>query len=165
MHCNKSAGRHSPGAGLVGFTLVELMVTLVIVAILAAVAYPSYVAQVRRGSRAEVKGALLEDAQFLERNYTVNNCYHRTDANCTTACTPPGSGCVSLPREQSPERGAAKYTITVAYSDEAPCTLGHCFTLSAVPTGTMTGDACGTLTLDQAGIQGASGDVATCWQR
>ena len=56
------------------------MITVAIVAILAAVAYPSYLDQVRRGNRAEAKAALMENAQFLERNYTVNSCYHRTDA-------------------------------------------------------------------------------------
>ncbi|WP_295580497.1 type IV pilin protein [uncultured Lamprocystis sp.] len=156
--------------GRAGFTLIELMVTVAIVAILAAVAIPSYVEQVRRGNRAEAKGALMEDAQFLERNYTVNNCYHRTDARfCTTTAAD-----VTLARAQSPATGTAKYTLSAAYS--TPCTLvGQCFTLSAAPTGSMTGDPCGTLTLNQTGVQGAgdydkdgdtdADDVAACWQR
>jgi type IV pilus assembly protein PilE len=141
-----------------GFFLVELMVTVAIVVIVAAVAYPSYREQVRRGSRAEIKGALLEDAQFLERNYTVSNCYHLT--NCADA-----TKAVTLPRLQSPAPpGAAKYNITVVYSADANGNLGQGFTLSAAPTGTMTGDACGTFTLNQAGVQEAN-DVVACWQR
>ncbi|WP_295444239.1 type IV pilin protein [uncultured Thiodictyon sp.] len=141
-----------------GFTLIELMVAVVIIAILAAAAYPSYREQVRRGHRAAVKGALLEDAQFLERNYTLNNCYHRTDGVCTSA-----TANLILPVARLPATGTANYTIAVMYSAIAPCTLGQCFTLSAVPTGSMGGDSCGTLTLDQAGVQGAN-DVV-CWQR
>ena len=175
MHCKKSGGRRALRPGWVGFTLIELMVAVAIVGILAAIAYPSYLDQVRRGNRAEVKGALLEDAQFLERNYTLNNCYHRTDADCATAACTAGAGCVILPRQQSPATGTAKYTITVAYSNVSPCTLGQCFTLSAAPTGTMAGDPCGTLTLNQAGGRGAGDynkngsadddDIASCWQR
>jgi len=140
------------------------MITVAIVAILAAVAYPSYVDQVRRANRAEAKGVLLENAQFLERNYTVNSCYHRTDAACASAANA-SPGNVTLPHTQAPTTGTAKYDITVAYSADAPCTLGQCFTLSAAPTGSMTGDACGTLTLTQAGVRGSGGDFATCWQR
>lgn len=146
-----------------GFTLVQLMIAVAIVAILTAMAYPTYLDQLRRGNRAEVKGALMEDAQFLERNYTVNNCYHRIDAACTTT-----AGNVDLPRTQSPPQpGTAKYTITVAYSTTSPCTLGQCFTLSATPTGTMAGDSCGTFTLTQAGAQGATGatGATACWQK
>ena len=174
MQRNRSGGRRSPCAGFTGFTLIEVMVTVTIVAILAAVAYPSYLGQVRRGNRAEVKRALMEDAQFLERNYTVNNCYHRNDAACTTAAA--NVTINNLPSSaQSPASGTARYTISVAYSAVSPCTAGQCFTLSAAPTGTMTGDPCGTLTLDQAGVQGAgdyngngsadADDVASCWQR
>ena len=144
-----------------GFTLIEVMITVAIIAILAAVAYPSYIDQVRRGNRAEAKGVLLENAQFLERNYTVNSCYHRTDAACATT-----TANVTLPLTQAPATGTAKYTIAVDYDlDVAACARGDCFTLSAAPTGSMTGDPCGTLTLTHTGVRGAGGDLATCWQR
>lgn len=153
-----------------GMTLVELLITVVIVGILAAAAYPSYRNYVAQSNRAEVKGILLENAQFLERNYTGNNCYHRTDASCTTT-----TANVTLPFTQSPKTGTAKYNITVVYNADsggAACTnatstpaFGQCFILSAAPTGNMTGDQCGTYTLDQAGRQGSGGTVASCWQR
>ncbi|WP_295386651.1 type IV pilin protein [uncultured Thiodictyon sp.] len=126
----------------------------------AALAYPSYLDQVRRGQLASGKAALLENAQFLERNYTVNNCYHRTDANCLTEDPQ-----LVLPVVQSPPTGVATYTITVAYSAISPCTMGQCFIVSAEPIAPwyVAGDPCGTLTINQAGIRGANDP--TCWRR
>ncbi len=158
-----------------GMTLIELLIAVAIVGILGAVAYPSYRTYVAQANRSEIKGILLENAQFLERNYTTNNCYHRTDAACATA-----TAAITLPFAQSPKTGTAKYSITAAYNADlaAACaTFGQCFTLSAAPTGSMTGDQCGTFTLDHVGRQGAANidgdstsvndpeDNAICWQR
>lgn len=142
-----------------GVTLIELMITVAILGILAAIAYPSYQEHIARANRAEAKGILLETAQFMERNYTTNNCYHRTDNSCASAAN------VALPFGQAPKTGDANYNITITYPAVAPCTLGQCYTLTATPTGSMTGDACGTLTLTHTGIQGSGGAVVDCWQR
>ncbi|MBU4500895.1 MAG: prepilin-type N-terminal cleavage/methylation domain-containing protein, partial [Gammaproteobacteria bacterium] len=63
-----------------GFTLIELMITVAIIGILAAIAYPSYTQYVQRANRAEARGLMLENAQFLERNFTMANRYHQTSA-------------------------------------------------------------------------------------
>jgi type IV pilus assembly protein PilE len=74
-----------------GFTLVELLVSVAIVAILAAVAYPTYTNQVAKARRAEIQAELLSLAQFMERIYTETGCYNPgTDMDCSsgTAAAP-----------------------------------------------------------------------------
>ncbi len=76
-----------------GFTLIELMITVAVVAILAAIALPSYQAYVRKANRAQAKADLVELAQMLERRHTVENTY---------------AG-MTLPFSQSPRDGTARY--------------------------------------------------------
>jgi type IV pilus assembly protein PilE len=59
-----------------GFTLIELMIVVAIVAILGAVAYPAYLDSVRKGKRAEGRAALMEMLQQQERYMTQNNTYY-----------------------------------------------------------------------------------------
>lgn len=58
-----------------GFTLIELMITVAIVAVLAGIAYPLYTDQVRKGRRAEARAALMNLLQQQERYHTQNNSY------------------------------------------------------------------------------------------
>ena len=53
-----------------GFTLLELMVVVTVVAILAAVAYPSYTESVRKGKRASAKAKMTEVAGRLQQFYS-----------------------------------------------------------------------------------------------
>lgn len=134
-----------------GFTLIELMIVVVIIAILASIAYPSYTQFVSRSARADAKTALLENAQFMERNFTASNRYNQ-DSNSNAIST------ASLPVSQTPRDGTAKYTITLDSVTDST------FTLKATPTGAMAGDSCGELTVDNTGTKG-SVDNATCWNR
>lgn len=141
-----------------GVTLIELMIVVVIIGILAAIAYPSYTQYVQRGNRAEARSILLENAQILERNYTTANRYETVN--------PDGSGGAPVIIATSPKTGTKKYDITVAYG-AAPA---QTFTLSATPTGSMSGDACGIITLTNTGVQGAAGVttpaiVDQCWAK
>ena len=127
-----------------GITLIELMIAVGIVAILAAVGYPSYMEHVKSTRRGEAKATLLEVAQFMERKFTSDGCYR---------C---GSETVTLPISQVPrDGGSAYYTITLTSS------AGTSYQLQASPTGVMSGDSCGTYSLDQTGTHTPAG--SPCW--
>jgi len=63
-----------------GFTLLELLIAVAIIAILAAIALPSYQRYIAEGQRSDGKAALLDAAQILERCYTEHGQYN--DATC-----------------------------------------------------------------------------------
>lgn len=151
--------------GAQGFTLIELMIAVAVVGIVSAIAYPSYREQVRKSHRSEAKSALLQNAQFLERNFTANNCYHRTDGNCTT-----GSVSIRLPLLKVPKDSTETTRYTIQFADGQP--TRNSFVLEAVPVRTMRGDACGTFTLNHLGTKnikdkppGSTKTVEECWQR
>jgi type IV pilus assembly protein PilE len=132
-----------------GFTLVELMIVVAIVAILTAIAYPSYTEHVRKSRRADAQSVMLEAAQFMERFHTENNRYNQDT----------GGAAVVLPMylRQAPKDGATKYydlTLTPAPTQTA-------YTITATPI--KAGDRCGTMRLAHTGVKTAS--QTDCWRR
>ena len=141
-----------------GFTLIELMIVVSILAFLAAIGYPSYTNYVRKGKRAEAKVRLLQVAQLEERNFTEKNTYTTNIAGLLGL--PPGT----VYSSSNNDAGSA-YQITAA-SEPLPKTIADTFFLEAVPQGGQTDDTeCGTLRLRHTGkkeITG-TGTVAKCW--
>lgn len=133
-----------------GITLMELMVTMVVVSILAAIAIPSYQGYTLRAARTDAKRELFSLAQRLERCYTRFNVYD--NANCT----------VTLPvlAPSGATADAATYRINGEIEEQE-------FQLVAEAINTQARDnKCGDLSINQAGVQGASGTLAAqrCWQ-
>ena len=124
-----------------GFTLVELVVVLAIVAILAAVAIPSYQGYVRRAACEDAKGVLAGAGNFMERYRAQNGSY---------------LGAALGSYAKSPIDGTKVFDIAV--SNLAAAT----YTLTATPTtGIMSGK--GTLTMTHTGAKGGSGALANGW--
>jgi type IV pilus assembly protein PilE len=128
-----------------GFTLIEAMIVVAILALLAAIAYPSYVAQIQRGKRADARAVLLEAAQFMERFYATQSTY---------------AGAVLPPRLATAPAGGSQPHHTITVSNLAPGS----YLLTATPVGP---DPCGALTLSHTGARDRLGtelSVAECWR-
>ena len=159
--------------GARGFTLIELMITIVIIAVLASIAIPSYTAYIERGKRGAARSALMAAASFLERNFTTNGCYNYANV---TDCQNQSGTAVALPAAlaRAPAEGRASYIVTVSF---AGSTTGQAYTLTATPCGDVStcpagsdpfkDTKCGALTLTQAGARDRAGteELAVCWQR
>ena len=124
-----------------GFTIIELMIVLVIVAILLALAYPSYIDYVRKGKRGDAQQALL--------NWAVNQEIWRSNH-------PTYAGLGDLP---APSTDYYTYDFDV----DPTATV---YTLQATAQGDQANDkarngtSCATLTLDQSGVK----SPPECWE-
>lgn len=139
------ARRAGKSSRLAGFTLIEMMIVVALVAVLAAVVIPSYQGSVRKARRTDARGALTSIAQLMERLNTEKNSY----ASATL-----GNAATDLAKATSENNF---YTLALS-------NLGAtAFTITATPAGGQAVDACGNYTLDQAGTRGAALPVDQCW--
>ncbi len=110
------SGRTRSGtvAHAAGFTLVELMVTVVIISILASIAVPSYLSSVRKSRRTEARTALLDLAAREERYMATNTTYSQTpgDLGYTGFPAPTTSGYYNLNVTVNPPTATAAATFT-----------------------------------------------------
>jgi type IV pilus assembly protein PilE len=140
-----------------GFTLIELMVTVVIIAILARIAIPSYISSVQKSRRSDAKSHLLQLSQFLEQNYTLTNSYILNSAGGTI-----GPVNTNLPAALiiSPSTGTKYYDLSFA----TPAPTATSYILQAVPVNgsAQANDPCGTLTITNTGVTTAAA-TSGCW--
>ncbi len=128
-----------------GFTLIELLIALACVALLASLAWPSYQSLIMRSQRAQARASLLQAAHWMERAASANGRYPLAADVPTSVLQVDGQ----------------RYQMTVNSTAQS-------YTLSAIPLGTQTADACGVLIVNHLGVrsvQGASQTAAQCWSR
>ncbi|WP_439518461.1 type IV pilin protein [Hydrogenophaga sp.] len=134
-----------------GFTLVEAMIVVALIAVLAVIALPHYNQYVMRSHRAHARAALMKLAQWMEREATVRGSYPLTS---------------QIPAGQLVVEGG-RYTLAVTSE------TGWSHQLSALPAGAQAADACGSFHIDHTGqrSQGATALVPapmesrSCWER
>ncbi|MCH1925446.1 type IV pilin protein [Shewanella sp. C32] len=125
---------------LSGFTLIELMIVVVIIGILASIAYPSYVDYITKSNRSEAHAALMRVANLQEQYYLDNKAY-TTDLK---------------------ELGLSASPFTTEHGIYEVSSAGtSSFTVSAKALGSQaTRDtSCGTITITDTGVKGPGG----CW--
>lgn len=149
--------RHTSRAS--GFTLIELMITVMIIGVLAAIAIPQYQQFVTKTRRAEAKSGLARVQGALERYFTINNGYTTNPRQlkltpCSDTTTPSGDTCES-----------SNYIITIAAPAGGSIKTG--FVLTATPAGDRSDPTCGVLSVDNLNEKKASGTDSntpgTCW--
>jgi len=162
--------------GANGFTLMEVMITVVIVAILAAIGYPSYIRFVSESRRSDATINLTRIASLQEKNFT--ECGRYADI---LAVTPTPRNCAGGIMDAGLVAGGAtrdgNYVITAVVTP-GPLPLaapgGGGFTLTATPNGLQAvrdGLECTTLTLNNVGLKTATGtdgnliDGGRCWKK
>jgi type IV pilus assembly protein PilE len=164
------AANHAPRRRNRGFTLVELIVAMVILATLAAIAIPSYNQYVLKSHRTEAKAALMDAASLEERYFSTSNLY-------TNSALQLGYGVAGPP--PSIPVGTGYYVISdiisslpIAPTAGVPGGTPATFTITVVPApGSMqvNDTNCWTWTISSTGQQtalnsGGADNSASCWQ-
>ncbi|KPC52149.1 type IV pilin protein [Amantichitinum ursilacus] len=141
-----------------GFTLMELMIILAIVAILTGVAIPLYQTTVMKSRRTTAQTALLDVASREERFFAANNSY-TSDLSALGYGVSSSSTSMPIPDSTNHFYDVPSPTVTTGASAG--------YTLQATPaTSQLKDTTCYTYTYNSFGVRGnvnGSATLATCW--
>jgi len=133
MHCSGDIQLQPSGRSCAsGFTLIELMITVAVLALLVSIAYPAYQQQVMRGRRSSAKAAMMDIANREQQYLLATRGYADTASLQATGYAVP-----------------ADVTDFYTWAVAAPAAAVPTYTITFTPIGPQTAD--GALTLDQAG--------------
>lgn len=146
-------------AKLLGFTLIEVLITVAIIGVLAGIVYPSYLDMVRKSNRSDAKVALSDVAQRMQRCFTAHSTYKPTAAGtCDVVDKVTAAAGITSPE--------GFYTITLASADHKDAA----YLLKAAPVSTKrqaSDSKCTSFTLNQAGVKkayaGSTLNTEACW--
>ena len=157
---HKSPGRQAIG----GFTLIELMIVVVVIAVLAAIALPSFLESVRKSRRADAITELNKVAQAQERWRANNPNYNIADVSSAATGLRLVTGTTVA---TTYTLGSGYYTIAIGTGAASPTT----YTATATAVGAQVGDTrCASLTLTMtagnvAYTSNPAANAARCWSR
>ncbi|MBQ4813730.1 type IV pilin protein [Pseudoalteromonas luteoviolacea] len=131
-----------------GFTLIEVLMVVALVAILASIALPNYMEYLRKGNRSDVQQLMYQEAAILERIYSRNGGY---------------------PDEHKPAQKSTYYTLGYIPRNKPDGAAGDYrnlgFEITATPNANsnQASDVCGVLTINEQSEESSQGQSNECW--